>query len=200
MLKAGVTGGVGSGKTTVCQVFATLGIPVFYADDAARYLMENDAALIDGIRRLLGDVYINGRLHREKVSAIIYRQPDKRARLNALVHPATIQYAKEWMEKQAAPYIIKEAAIFFETGSDKDMDVMIGVYAPEEERMQRAMRRGNLSREQVLAIMAQQMDDVEKIKRCNYVINNDGVHAVLPQVMELHEILLSLAKSERIKL
>ena len=188
MLKVGITGGIGSGKSFVCQVFNALGIPVFNADDTARYLMENDAALIQGIRNLLGDdVYVAGKLDRAKVSAIIFQSPEKLQELNALVHPATISYAKEWFEKQQAPYVIKEAAIFFESGSYTDMDVMIGVHAPLELRIQRAMKRNNLSREKVLSIIAQQMDEDEKMKRCDHVIVNDDVTAVLPQVLELHE-------------
>ncbi len=191
MLKVGITGGIGSGKSYVCQVFNALGIPVFNADDTARYLMENDPALIQGIRHLLGDdVYVAGKLDRAKVSAIIFQNPEKLQQLNALVHPATISYAKEWFEKQQAPYVIKEAAIFFESGSYTDMNVMIGVYAPRELRIQRAMKRNNLSREKVLSIIAQQMDEDEKMKRCDHVIVNDDITAVLPQVLKLHDLIL----------
>ena len=189
MLKVGITGGIGSGKSVVCQVFQTLGIPVFNADDAARYLMENDPALANSIRHLLGnEVYDAGKLDRAKVSAIVYREPAKLQQLNALVHPATIAYSRKWMELQSAPYVIKEAAIFFESNSYKDMDVMVGVYAPRELRIQRAMGRSKLTRPQVLAIMDEQMDDEEKMKRCDHVITNDDVMAVLPQVLELHDV------------
>jgi dephospho-CoA kinase len=194
MLRVGITGGIGSGKTVVCQVFATLGVPVFFADNAARYLMENDEQLISGIRALLGDdVYTAGGLNREKVSAIIYSDPGKREQLNALVHPATIRLGQDWLQKQQAPYVLKEAAIFFESGSYKDMDLMMGVYAPKEVRIERAMKRGNLSREQVLAIMSQQMDEDEKMKRCDYVVTNDNVQPVIPQVLTLHDRLSAKA-------
>ena len=156
MLKVGITGGIGSGKTTVCQVFLTLGIPVFYADDAAKFLMEHDAVLISKIKTFLGDtVYQNNKLDRAAVSAIIFQEPVKLQSLNALVHPATIAYAKEWFVKQQAPYAIKEAAIFFESGGEKDVDVMIGVSAPKELRLQRAMQRGSTSKEDILNRMAQ---------------------------------------------
>ncbi len=191
MLKVGVTGGIGSGKSVVCQVFRTLGIPVFNADDAARYLMENDAILIQRISTLLGnDVYAAGKLDRAKVSAIVFHEPAKLQQLNALVHPATISYANEWFEEQRAPYVIKEAAIFFESGSYKEIDVMVGVSAPLELRVDRAMKRNNLSREKVLSIVGQQMDEDEKLKRCNYVIVNDDTRAVLPQVLGLHKELV----------
>lgn len=190
MLKVGVTGGIGSGKSVVCQVFHALGIPVFNADDAARYLMENDSTLVQRIQWLLGDdVYQEGKLIRQKVSEIIFNQPEKLKKLNEIVHPATISYANTWMQKQSAPYVIKEAAIFFESGSVSEMNVMIGVSAPEELRIQRAMTRGNLTRTKVQEIIAQQMNEDEKMKRCDYVIINDDVTAVLPRVMEIHEIL-----------
>jgi len=190
MLKVGITGGIGSGKSVVCQVFSTLGIPVFNADDAARYLMEHDAALVLNISQLLGnEVYTNGKLHRDKVSAIIYKDKAKLQALNELVHPATISYAKQWIDRQTTPYTIKEAAIFFESGSDKDIDVMIGVHAPKEIRIERAMARGSLTREQVLSIMARQMDEDEKMKRCDHVIVNDDQTPILPQVLQLHQFL-----------
>ncbi len=190
MLKVGITGGIGSGKSYVCQVFNALGIPVFNADDAARHLMENDAALIQSICHLLGNsVYINGKPDRAQISAIVFHEPEKLQQLNALVHPATISYANNWFKKQQAPYVIKEAAIFFESGSYKDMDVMIGVYAPQEIRILRAMKRNDVTHEKILSIMAQQMNEDEKMNRCNHVITNDDVTAVLPQVLKLHELL-----------
>ena len=192
MLKVGITGGIGSGKSYVCQVFNALGIPVFNADDTARYLMEHDPALVQQVTTLLGsNVYIAGKLDRPAVAAIVFNEPGKLHQLNALVHPATIRYANEWFGKQDAPYVIKEAAIFFESGSYTDMDVMIGVSAPKELRIARAIHRGNLTREKVLSIIAQQMDEDEKMSRCNHVIINDDATAVLPRVLKLHELLLA---------
>ncbi len=196
MLKVGVTGGIGSGKSVVCQVFGTLGIPVFNADDAARYLMENDTTLMQRIQLLLGDdVYRDGKLDKARVSAIIYEQPGKLEQLNEIVHPATISYANAWMEQQATPYVIKEAAIFFESGSNKDIDVMIGVSAPKELRVSRAMERSHIPRKKVLSIMGRQMDEDEKMKRCDHVITNDDVTPLLPQVLKMHEMLLGRANS-----
>ncbi len=194
MLKVGVTGGIGSGKSVVCRVFHTLGIPVFNADDTARYLMENDEHLVHHIKALLGeDVYSDGKLDRAKVSEIIFREPQKLQQLNSLVHPATISYANGWFARQAAPYVIKEAAIFFEGGSYKEMDMMIGVFAPAELRIERATKRSNMTREKVLSVMAQQMNENEKMSRCDHVITNDDVHAILPQVLKLHDLLLASA-------
>ena len=194
MLKVGITGGIGSGKSVVCEFFSTLGIPVFKADDAARYLMEHDIALINAIKLLLGnDVYKNGQLDKVKVSDIIFRIPAKLQELNGLVHPATIHYAQQWITQQQSPYILKEAAIFFESNSYKEMDVMIGVYAPRELRISRTMSRSNMSKDKVLEIMAKQMNEEEKMKRCDHVIVNDDVVAIIPQVIELHERLLKKA-------
>jgi dephospho-CoA kinase len=191
MLKVGVTGGIGSGKSVVCKVFTTLGIPVLKADDVAKGLMNHDQNLMAAIKALLGEgVYQNGILHNVAVSAIIFNNPEKLQQLNALVHPATIRYSENWISKQTSPYTIKEAAIFFESGSEKGIDVMIGVYCPLETRIERVMQRSHLSREKVIDIVAKQMGEDEKMKRCDYVITNDDKVAVLPQVLALHEMLL----------
>jgi len=191
MLKVGITGGIGSGKSVVCRVFTTLGIPVLYADDTARYLMENDATLIYSIKLLFGDdIYNNGKLDREQASSIVFTHPEKLQQLNSLVHPATVAYSQQWIKNQNSPYIIKEAAIFFESGTYKDMDVMVGVYAPVELRIGRIEQRSHLTREQITARMSQQMDEDEKMKRCDYVIKNDEVQGILPQVLALHKELL----------
>jgi dephospho-CoA kinase len=188
LLKIGVTGGIGSGKSVVCKVFESLGIPVFRADDAARYLMEHDAALKAGIAALLGaEVYVAGALDRKRISDIVFRDPRKLQQLNALVHPVTIRYGKEWINTQKSLYIIKEAAIFFESGSNKEMDVMIGVSCPLETRIARVMARGGQSREKVLEIIAKQMDQDEKMKLCDHVVINDDITPVIPQVVALHD-------------
>ena len=175
----------------VCEVFHTLGIPVFKADEAARYLMEHDEPLINAISGLLGDeVYTAGVLNREKVADIIYKQPEKLLELNKLVHPATKAYCGQWMDKQVAPYIIKESAILFESGTDKDVDIITGVYAPIELRIKRVMQRSGSTRERVLDIVAKQMNEEEKMKMCHHIITNDDVTAVLPQVLSLHELFI----------
>jgi len=190
MLKVGVTGGIGSGKSVVCEVFLALDIPVYKADDAARFLMEHDAAVIAGVRKIFGDAaYTGEKLNRAGISAIVYSDPAKLMQLNDLVHPATIAYGKRWLEEQSGPYVIKEAAIFFESGSNKDMDVMIGVYAPEDVRIRRTMHRSGISEEKVRSIIAQQMNEDAKMKLCDYVITNDDVTAILPQILIIHEAL-----------
>lgn len=191
MLKVGITGGIGAGKSIVCRVFKTLGIPVFDADAAAKMLMEEDEHLVNAISNLLGsDVYVSGKLDREKVATMVFNRPDLLKQLNALVHPATIAYGNTWMQKQATPYAIKEAAIFFESGSYKEMDVMIGVFAPKELRINRVLTRASMTRERVLERMANQMSDEQKLKLCDYTITNDDVTAIIPQVESLHKILV----------
>jgi len=194
MLKVGITGGIGSGKSTVCQVFRTLGIPVLYADEVGRYLMDNDALVIDSIKMLFGDnIYQGGILDRERISSIVFRQPDILKELNAIVHPATIRYSKLWMDSQHSAYVIKEAAIFFESGSNVDMDVMIGVYAARKLRILRTMERDGVTQEKVLQRITYQMDEDEKMSRCDYVIVNDGVQGIIPQALNIHNQLLAKA-------
>ena len=193
MLKVGITGGIGSGKSTVCQVFETLGIPVFYADKAARYLIENDQIIINSIRLLFGDdIYLNGKLDKQRVASIVFKDKDILQQMNAIIHPATIRYSKQWMESQQALYVIKEAALFFESGSNKGMDVMIGVFTPQKLRILRIMKRDGITQEKVLERMAQQMDEQEKMNLCNYVITNDDTTAIIPQVLAIHSKLLAL--------
>lgn len=191
-LKVGITGGIGSGKSIVCRVFATLGIPVLSADDTSRYLLDHDEAIKQAIKQALGtDTYVNGRPDREKIAAIVYNDPAKLQQLNSIVHPATLRYADDWLQQQATPYVIKEAAIFFESGTHKGMDVMVGVYAPRELRLQRALERGGASQEKIERIMTQQMDEDEKMRRCDHIITNDDSAAILPQVLRLHDLFLS---------
>jgi dephospho-CoA kinase len=198
MLKVGITGGIGSGKSTVCQVFETLGIPVFYADDAGKHLLENDSAIISSVKALFGEeVYNGGVLDRERIATIVFKDKTILGRLNNIIHPAVIRYSVQWMEKQRAPYVLKEAAIFFESGSYKEMDVMIGVYAPRKLRILRVMERDSASQEKILERMSYQMSEKEKMKRCNFVITNDDEQAVIPQVLKVHEQLLEMAVSDK---
>ena len=186
MLKVGITGGIGSGKSTVCRVFKTLGIPVFDADAAAKYLMETDKELIAQIKGIFGEhIYNNNKLDRPQLASVVFSQPEKLKQLNEIVHPATVVYGKLWHQKQTSPYTLKEAAIFFESDTYKEMDLMIGVYAPIELRIKRAMERGNVRRAEIQARIDRQMDEETKMNRCNYVIINDGKTAVLPQVIKV---------------
>ncbi len=190
MLHVGITGGIGSGKSIVCQVFESLGVPVFNADNAARHLMEHDAVIKQGVIDTLGpDVYRNGKLDKGKISTAIFNAPEKLRQFNALIHPATIAYSRAWMQQQTTPYVLKEAAILFESGTNKELDYIIGVTAPQELRIKRVIARSGHTREKVLAIIASQMDENEKMARCNSIITNDDLQPVIPQVLALHKAL-----------
>ncbi|HTN46037.1 MAG TPA: dephospho-CoA kinase [Flavipsychrobacter sp.] len=196
MLKTGITGGIGSGKTIVCQVFETLGIPVFYADAAAKLLMEQDDHLILQIKSAFGDAIYKGKqLDRENMASIVFNDSGKLNILNSFVHPAVLKYSNEWMEQQTSPYALKEAAILFESNNHKTLDAVIGVYAPKALRIQRAMHRDGATREKIEARIAKQMNEEEKMKLCDYVIINDGIQAIIPQVLHIHSLLLEKSQS-----
>lgn len=191
MLRVGVTGGIGSGKTTVCRIFEVLGIPVFYADEAARKVMETDAALQAQIVALLGqEAYPGGVIDRHYISGKVFGFPEKLAALNALVHPATGRAWEQFQQAHpGAPYVIKEAAILFESGAHTSVDKTICVTAPEALRLTRSMQRDGASEAAIRNRMARQMPEEEKIRRCDYVVANDDREAVLPQVLRLDGVL-----------
>lgn len=197
MLKIGITGGIGSGKSTVAKVFEVLGVPVYYADTAAKRLMNEDPILQEKIKEVFGEaVFANGKLDKKKLAAIVFNNPVQLEQLNKLVHPLTINDAAAWMEKQSSAYAIKEAAIIFETGAQQYLDYVIAVAAPAPLRILRTMQRDNISREEVIARMNRQLDESIRMKLCDFIINNDEQQMLLPQVIALHEKLLSLAKNK----
>ena len=141
MLKIGLTGGIGSGKSTVAKVFEVLGIPVYYADEAAKRLMNEDENLKEKLQQQFGkQTYVDGKLNRGYLSSLVFNDPEKLAILNSIVHPATIEDAAKWMTQQKTPYVIKEAALIFESGSQKDLDKVIGVFAPAPLRILRVIK------------------------------------------------------------
>ena len=186
MLKIGLTGGIGSGKTTVAKVFETLGIPVYYADDKAKQLMNNDSMLKASIIQHFGtDGYKNGELDRKYLAGIVFNDKEKLALLNSLIHPITIRDANEWMKQQTSPYVIKEAALLFESGAAEDLDYVIGVYAPQHIRIQRVIKRDSLPVEEIMKRISRQIDEEMKMKLCNFTITNNDHHLVIPQIIEL---------------
>jgi dephospho-CoA kinase len=194
-LKVGLTGGIGSGKSMVARIFEILGIPVYYADEAARELQNNDPQLQAQIISLFGPgAYVEGKLDRKFISTVVFGDRDKLEQLNALVHPATIRDAAEWLEKQDSPYAIKEAALIFESGSQRDLDLVIGVTAPEALRIKRTMHRDSVSEEEVRQRMERQLSDRIKMRLCDYVIHNDEQQLLIPQVLVIHEKLLALVE------
>lgn len=189
MLKIGLTGGIGSGKSTVAKIFETLGIPVYYADDAGKRLMNENEVLKTAIQKHFGEAtYTDGKLNRQLLSSLVFNDPEKLKLLNSLVHPATIKDAEEWMQQQSSPYAIKEAALIFESGSQAQLDKVIGVYAPASVRINRVMQRDNVSREAVISRMNKQINEEIKMRLCDYVVKNDEQQLLIPQVLTLDGI------------
>lgn len=187
MLKIGLTGGIGSGKSTVAAIFAQLGVPVLQADLLAKTIMQQDEHVKAQIIKAFGtEAYQNRLPNNAFIANLVFKDPELLAVLNAIVHPATILASNEWAAKQSAPYIIKEAALFFESGSAQGLDGIIGVSAPEHLRLYRVMKRDGLSREAVLNRINQQIDDNLKMKLCDWVIMNDEQQLIIPQIIRLH--------------
>ncbi|OOQ61044.1 dephospho-CoA kinase [Mucilaginibacter pedocola] len=202
MFKVGITGNIGSGKTTVCKIFEVLGIPVFYADDEAKKVMVNDAILIDGVKKAFGDEsYLpDGSLNRKHIAAIVFNNDEELIKLNRLVHPAVFRafdvWAQQFKGRADIPYVIKEAAILFESESYKKVHRSLMVSAPEKLRFQRVMLRDTISEEEVQKRNARQMSEEQKTDMADDVILNDDTQLVIPQVLQMHKLYLSLAKSE----
>ena len=197
MLRLGITGGIGSGKTTVCKIFETLNIPIYYEDDRAKWLMVKSPSLQTGIIQLFGDkaYAADGSLNRAHIGGIAFKDPAKLQKLNALVHPAVFVDGENWQQEQLAlgvPYTLKEAALIYETGSYKMLDKVIVVTAPEEIRIQRVMKRDKLTAEEVKERIARQMPESEKVEKADYVIQNDGQHSLIKQVLQIHQAILEL--------
>lgn len=187
MLKVGITGGIGSGKSMVSKIFASFDIPVFDADSWSKKIMNEDEILKADLENTFGKIYINGLLDRKKLAELVFNDENKLHKLNSLVHPATIRAWHNWVTKQRAPYVIKEAAILFESGTAGDLDFVIGVYAPVHLRIKRTMQRSNISREQVLDRMHKQIEETIKMRLCDAVIKNDESVLITPQIVALHE-------------
>lgn len=192
MFKLGVTGGIGSGKTLVCQIFEKLGVAVYDADSAARALMNSHAGLKEGIVRIFGEAaYGEEGLNRAYLADIVFGDRKKLNALNQLVHPVVRQDFLGWAGQQGtSPYVVEEAAILFESGAYTMMDESVLVYAPEEIRIKRVMERDGISRKQVQMRMGHQMSEEEKFKMADHVLTNDGTCMLLPQVIELHTKIL----------
>jgi dephospho-CoA kinase len=191
-LQIGITGGIGSGKSTVCKVFATLGIPIYDADSRAKYLMANSGKIKTAVKDFFGNeaYFENGELNRAYLAQQIFSDSQKAKTLEHIVHPEVAMDYKLWVKENSAksPYLLKEAALMFETGGDKLLDKVILVSAAEDLRIKRVLTRDSQrSEEQLRAIIKKQMPESEKQKRANYVINNDGKQGLIAQVLTLHQ-------------
>lgn len=196
MLKIGLTGNMGSGKTTVSKVFEILGVPVFYADNEAKNVMVTDIQLVEQIKSVFGAAayFDDGTLNRKHISGIVFNDKSKLAKLNAMVHPAVFRAFDNWVTQyENVPYVIKEAALLFESDSYKLCDYTVMVQAPLEERIKRVMGRDGLTRTEVESRNANQFSDDKKTQLANYVIHNDETQLIIPQVLKLHSLFLSLS-------
>ena len=188
MMVVGLTGGIGSGKSTIAKAFAALGIAVFNSDEQAKALIANNAQVKKHIIAAFGEeAYQNGEYNRAYIAQIVFNNSEKLAILNGIVHPALAKYFNQWTKKQTSPYVLKEAAILFESGSYKDCDYIITVTAPEEVRIARVMARDHCTEAQVRARMAQQWSDAERIALSNVVIENVDLESAKEQVKRIND-------------
>ena len=192
MIVVGLTGGIGSGKSTVARMFQKLGVPVYIADDEAKKLMAANVSVKDQIIQLLGNnAYVNGKLNRPYIAEIVFNDRSKLDQLNAIVHPVVARDFNAWKNKQKAAYVLKEAAILFENEGYKQCDYTILVSAPEEVRIQRVLKRDKSSREHIRLRMHNQWTDAQKIPLADFVIYNENIKNTENQVSKIHRNLSS---------
>jgi len=190
----GITGGIGSGKSVVCRVFSILGAPVFSADDEARFIMERDNNIMNEVEKVAGEkVYENGILDRRKLAHIIFRDRNKLAAVNRIVHPAVFENFRRWKERNKSPLVIFESAILFESGSYKYTDRVLNLNAPVEIRIKRVMERNRLSEEEVVERINNQWSDEQRTEMSDYNINNSGKEMILPSILRIYREMISLS-------
>lgn len=191
-LKVGITGGIGTGKSFVSKIFKTMDIPFYDADLEAKLIMVKDTQVHEALVTAFGpETYFeDGSLNRAHLSSQVFNDSEKLNLLNNIVHPAVIQAGVDWSNEQTGAYSLKEAALLYESGSYKKLDYTILVTAPEELRIQRVMKRDSVSREEVLSRMQKQMPEDEKLQYADFIIHNDEVQPLLPQILAIHHILL----------
>jgi dephospho-CoA kinase len=196
MIKVGLTGGIGSGKSTVARIFEMLGAPVFYADKEAKVLMASNQEIRSAIFKLLGDhAFSDNSLNREFIADKVFNDPALLEKLNAFVHPVIHQHFLKWADNFTGDiYILEEAAILFESGANIYFDYTILVTSPEPLRSERVMRRDNVNEEKVKGRMKNQFPEKKNLLMADFVIKNDEDSMILLQVLELHERLLSLCR------
>ena len=197
MLRIGLTGGIGSGKTSVSNILKNLGVPVFSSDEEGRKILnENDQAKREVIAAFGNDMYNSqGELDRKRMANLVFNDPRSLEELNLIVHPKVNEAFEDWChEHEKSPYIIKEAAILLETGAYHDLDKIVNVFAPKELRIERVMKRDSANQEDVLRRMRFQYSEEERNELADFIVMNEKDTDLLPQVMELHEILLNEKK------
>lgn len=194
MFKVGLTGGIGSGKSTVARVFGVLGIPVFQADEESKRLLNEDPQVRDAVIGAFGEaMYAQGVLDRKAMAAVVFNDAGALGRLNAIAHPAVRAVFARWIDRQRSPYVFLEAALLVDTGWYRGLDHLVVVAAPEELRIARVAARDGSSRTEVLGRIRNQVSEDERLHAADSVIQNDGVEPLIPQVLALHEALLRTA-------
>ena len=188
MLHIGLTGGIGSGKSSTAKIFHTLGIPVYYSDERAKWLMRNESELKEAIQKQFGSsIYNEGELDREKLADIVFDEPESLSSLNRIVHPRVRIDFLNWASQQNSfPYLIQEAAILIETGSWNKLDGIVLVTAPLELKIERVMKRDSVSRESVENRITSQSNDASRVPFSDFVVVNDGVQSLVKQVLDIH--------------
>ena len=193
MIKVGLTGGIGSGKTTVAKIFKQFGVPVYFSDDRAKDLMLNNKFLRESLISLFGDkVIINGFLNRSYIASKVFSNPKELIKLNALVHPFVQKDFDVWSASQTSNYVLKEAAILFETGADKLLDKVVLVESPEDLKVSRIMFRDGMAEEEVFKRMSKQWSDSQKRINADHIIQNNEKCSLIYQILKLHNTFSSL--------
>jgi dephospho-CoA kinase len=189
MIRIGVTGGIGSGKSLVCRVFSLLGVPVYTADEAAKNLMEHDPQITKDLTGVFGSsIYEGEKLNRSKLAGLIFENPELLSEVNRIVHPRVAHDFNEWCTSfTSAPFVIQESALLFESNTFKHFDYIVLVTAPEEIRIKRVLGRPEMTREKILRIMRNQLPEEEKIVRSHFIINNDETTLILPLLLSIYE-------------
>ncbi|MCW3806593.1 dephospho-CoA kinase [Plebeiibacterium marinum] len=193
MISIGITGGIGSGKSTVCKIFETLGVPVYYADARSRMLTDSHPQIISGVKSLFGgQIYTQGKLDRKRVGEVVFKNKNLLNELNRIIHPVVAEDYIHWSRQHFdKPYVLKEAAILFESGAYKQVDKIVTVSAPRELKIMRVMQRDGVTREDVMSRMNNQWDDEQKVAKSDYVIYCNDTDLVVTQVLGLHEKLIN---------
>lgn len=197
MMVVGLTGGIGSGKTTIAKWFQSQDIPVYIADKEAKALMNRSKVIKRKLKALFGEeAYVDGKLNRDYLASKIFNDRTLLSKMNAIVHPKVALHFKRWLKKQDSPYVIKEAAIIFENNLEYQYKYIITVVADKDLRIERVMKRDNASKEKIESIINNQLSDEEKIKRSHFIIQNNKLEEAKSQALSIHQILLEKSKAQ----
>lgn len=190
-MRIGITGGIGCGKTTVCRVFETLGIPVFESDKEAQFVIGSDPIIRHKLIEITGaDLFPTGDLDRKLLANLIFNDKKLLEKVNQLIHPVVLNNFNKWSENQNAPYTILESAILFESGAWKNVDISITVTAPLEERIRRVSVRSNLDESEIAERIKNQMDDGERVLKSDFVIRNGEGDMIIPSILKIHDTII----------